>query len=122
MHCSCCTRHREVGGPRNGRGSLLLQHEVLEHEVLVLDDVDHGVEWENKQKPKARPLPGAPNGGEEISGRVAECTCPKSYDEEGPKRFACYEIGDEHTRTRKSLEWFGSPERNTLLHYVLYCS
>jgi hypothetical protein len=25
-----------------------------------------------------RPLPGAPNVGEEISGRVAECTCPKS--------------------------------------------
>jgi hypothetical protein len=27
--------------------------------------------------------------GEEISGRVAECTRPKSLDEEGPKRFAC---------------------------------
>jgi hypothetical protein len=26
--------------------------------------------------------------GEEISGRVAECTRPKSLDEEGPKRFA----------------------------------
>jgi hypothetical protein len=41
----------------------------------------------------SRPLPGAPNVGEEISDRVAECTRPKSYDEEGPKRFACYEIG-----------------------------
>jgi hypothetical protein len=27
--------------------------------------------------------------GEEISGRVAECTRPKSLDEEGPKHFAC---------------------------------
>jgi hypothetical protein len=27
--------------------------------------------------------------GEEISARVAECTRPKSLDEEGPKRFAC---------------------------------
>jgi hypothetical protein len=27
--------------------------------------------------------------GEEISGRVAECTRPKSLDEEGPKRFDC---------------------------------
>jgi hypothetical protein len=27
--------------------------------------------------------------GEKISGRVAECTHPKSLDEEGPKRFAC---------------------------------
>jgi hypothetical protein len=38
---------------------------------------------------KPRPLPGAPNVGEEIFGRVAECTRPKSLDEEGPKRFAC---------------------------------
>jgi hypothetical protein len=35
------------------------------------------------------PLPGAPNAGEEISGRVAECTRPISSDEEGPKHFAC---------------------------------
>jgi hypothetical protein len=55
---------------------------------MVLDDVDHGVE-KNKQKPNARPLPGVPNVGEKISGRVAECTRPKSLDEEGPKRFAC---------------------------------
>jgi hypothetical protein len=27
--------------------------------------------------------------GEEISGRVAECTRPKSLDEEGPKCFVC---------------------------------
>jgi hypothetical protein len=26
-----------------------------------------------------------------------------------------------NTKTRKSLEWFGPPERNTLLHCVLYC-
>jgi hypothetical protein len=26
--------------------------------------------------------------GEEIFGRVAECTRPKSLDEEGPKHFA----------------------------------
>jgi hypothetical protein len=45
---------------------------------VVLDDVNHGVEQENKQKLKAKTLPGAPNVGEEISGRVAECTRPKS--------------------------------------------
>jgi hypothetical protein len=38
---------------------------------------------------KLSPLPGAPNVGEKISGRVAECTRPKYIDEEGPKRFAC---------------------------------
>jgi hypothetical protein len=41
--------------------------------------------------------------GEEISGRVAECTHPKSYDEEGPKRFACYGIGG---RTHKNMQEF----------------
>jgi hypothetical protein len=43
---------------------------------------------------KPSPLPGAPNVGEEISGRVAECTHSKSLDEEGPKRFACL-LSDE---------------------------
>jgi hypothetical protein len=38
---------------------------------------------------KPNPLPGAPNVGEEISDRVAECTRPTSLGEEGPKRFAC---------------------------------
>jgi hypothetical protein len=51
---------------------------------------------------------------------VAECTRPKSLDEEGPKRFACYLENGENTRTHKDLEWFGPPERNTLLHYVMY--
>jgi hypothetical protein len=27
----------------------------------------------------------------------------------------------KNTRTHKDLEWFGPPERNTLLHYVMYC-
>jgi hypothetical protein len=26
-----------------------------------------------------------------------------------------------NTRTHKDLEWFGPPERNTLLHCVMYC-
>jgi hypothetical protein len=44
---------------------------------------------ETSKNLKPSPLHGAPIVGEEISGRVAECTCPKSLDEEGPKRFAC---------------------------------
>jgi hypothetical protein len=32
---------------------------------MVLDDLNHDVEQENKQKPNAKPLPGAPNVGEE---------------------------------------------------------
>jgi hypothetical protein len=53
VHSSGCTRRREVCGPRCGRGSRLFHHEVLEHEIMVLDDVNHGVEQKNKQKPKA---------------------------------------------------------------------
>jgi hypothetical protein len=33
--------------------AVVFHHEVLGHEILVLDDVDHDVEQENKQKPKA---------------------------------------------------------------------
>jgi hypothetical protein len=27
----------------------------------------------------------------------------------------------KNTRTHEGLEWFGPPERNTLLHCVMYC-
>jgi hypothetical protein len=47
------TRRRAVGSPWCGRRSLFLHQEVLGHEIMVLDDVDHGVEQKNKQKPKA---------------------------------------------------------------------
>jgi hypothetical protein len=29
---------------------------------------------------------------------------------------------DQHTGAHEGLEWFGPPERNTLLHCELYCS
>jgi hypothetical protein len=32
---------------------------------MVLDDLDHGVEQEKQAKLNAKPLPGAPNVGEE---------------------------------------------------------
>jgi hypothetical protein len=48
--------------------------------------------------------------------RVVECTRPKSKDVEGAEAFCLLEIGGMNTRTRKGLEWFGLPERNTLLH------
>jgi hypothetical protein len=54
-----------VGGPWHGRRNFFLHMEVLRNEVVVLDDLDHGVEKENRRKPNAKPLPGAPNVGEE---------------------------------------------------------
>jgi hypothetical protein len=90
VHNSGCSRRREVGGPWCGRGSRFFHHEVLGHEILVLDDVDHGIEQENKQKPKdLAPYLARQMSERKFSGRVAERTRPKSYDEEGPKRFSC---------------------------------
>jgi hypothetical protein len=42
------------GGPRHGRRNFFLHREVFGIEVMVLDDLDHGVEQENKQKPNAK--------------------------------------------------------------------
>jgi hypothetical protein len=47
------TRRGEVGGPQCGRGCRLLHHEVLGHEIMVLDELDHGVEQKTSKKPKA---------------------------------------------------------------------
>jgi hypothetical protein len=30
-------------------------------------------------------------------------------------------MNGKNSRTHKDLEWFGPPERNTLLHYEMYC-
>jgi hypothetical protein len=45
----------------------------------VLNDLHHHA-WIRKTSKNLipSPLPGTPNVGEQISGRVAECTCPKS--------------------------------------------
>ena len=46
---------------------------------MVLDDLDHGVEQENKQKPNAKtPYLARQMSERKISGRVAERTRPKS--------------------------------------------
>jgi hypothetical protein len=30
-------------------------------------------------------------------------------------------MNEKNSRTHKDLEWFGPPERNTLLHCEMYC-
>jgi hypothetical protein len=52
-HCS--SRRRAVGGPWHGRRSLFLHQEILRSHGAVLDDLDHCVEQENRQKPNAKP-------------------------------------------------------------------
>jgi hypothetical protein len=44
----------------------------------VLNDLHHLLNKKTSKNLKPSPLPGAPNVGEEILRRVAECTRPKS--------------------------------------------
>jgi hypothetical protein len=71
---------------------------------------------------KPSPLPGVPNAGEEISPAgwwIAPALNPKKR--RGLSVFLVARLVDQHTGARKGLEWFGPPERNTLLHCVMYC-
>jgi hypothetical protein len=70
---------RAVEGPWRGRRSFFLHQEILGNEVVVLDDMDHGVEQENKQKPNAKgPYMVRQMSERKFSGWVAERTRPKS--------------------------------------------
>jgi hypothetical protein len=60
--------------------------------------------------------------GEEISSarwRIAPALNPKKR--RGLSVLLVTRLVDQHTGARKGLEWFGPPERNTLLHCVMYC-
>jgi hypothetical protein len=85
------TRRQAVGGPRCGRCSLFLHREILRNEVVVLDDMDHGAEQKNKQKPNAKPPTWRAKCWRRNSSagwRNAPALNPKMR--RGPKRFACY--------------------------------
>jgi hypothetical protein len=59
--------------------------------------------------------------GEEISParwRIAPTLNPK--ERRGLSVLLATRLVDQHTRAREGLEWFGPPERNTLLHCVMY--
>jgi hypothetical protein len=111
-----------VGHSWRGGCNLLLHHEILRSFGAVLDDPHHHAERGNKQKLEAWPLPGAPNVGEEISSagwRIAPALNPK--ERRGLSVLLATRLLDQQMRARKGLEWFGPPERNTLLHCVMYC-
>jgi hypothetical protein len=79
-----------VEGLWHGRRSFLLHREVFRDKVMVLDDVYHGVEQENKQKPNAKPPTWRAKGrrGNSPAGwRNAPALNPKMR--RGAKRFAC---------------------------------
>jgi hypothetical protein len=58
-------------------------------------------------------------GNSPAGWRSAPALNPKMR--KGLKRFVCLAKRSSSTWTREDLEWFGSPERNTLLHCVLDC-
>jgi hypothetical protein len=100
----------------------LFHHEILRSFGAVLDDPHHHAERGNKQKLEAWPLPGAPNVGEEISPvgwRIAPALNPK--ERRGLSVLLATRLVGQHTRAREGLEWFGQLERNTLLHFEMYC-
>jgi hypothetical protein len=71
---------------------------------------------------KPSPLPGAPNVREEIFSagwRIAPALNPK--ERRGLSVLLATRLVDQHMRAREGLEWFRPPERNTLLHCVMYC-
>jgi hypothetical protein len=99
---SSSTRRRAAGGPRRGRRSLFLHREVLGNEVMVLDDLDHDVEQENKQKPNAK----APTWrakcrrkNSAVGWRNAPALDPKMR--RGLSVLPVYWKVEEHTRTRE---------------------
>jgi hypothetical protein len=67
-----------VGNLWRVRGSFLLHQEIHQSLGTVLNDLHHHAEQETSKNLMPSSLPGAPNVGEEISSRVAECTRPKS--------------------------------------------
>jgi hypothetical protein len=78
---------------------------------------DTGFDWE-------RVLPGLAYlpVGEEISPagwQIAPALNPKNR--RGLSVLLVMRLVGEHMRAREGLEWFGPPERNTLLHCVMYC-
>jgi hypothetical protein len=76
---SSIPRRRAVEGPWRRRRSFFPHREVFGNEVMVLDDLDHGVEQENKQKPNAKtPYLACQMSERKFFGRVAERTRPKS--------------------------------------------
>jgi hypothetical protein len=60
--------------------------------------------------------------GEEISPtrwQIAPALDPKKR--RGLSVLLVTRLVDQHMGACKGLEWFGPPERNTLLHCVMYC-
>jgi hypothetical protein len=71
---------------------------------------------------KPRPLPSVPNVGGEISPAGWQIAPSLNLKKRrGLSVLLVTRLVDEHTRAREGLEWFGPPERNTLLYYVMYC-
>jgi hypothetical protein len=71
--------HWAIGNLRCGGSSFSLHRKIHRSLGAVLNDLHHHA-WTRKTSKNLMPspLPSAPNVGEEISGRVVQCTRPKS--------------------------------------------
>jgi hypothetical protein len=81
----------------------------------VLDDLDHRVEQENRQKPNAKvPYLARQMSERKFSGRVVECTRPNPKMRMGALAVCLLCGFGMNTRGHEGLEWFRPPERKTL--------
>jgi hypothetical protein len=126
----CCCTACTAAVPVSGRSSTCGAEDATScslaksFEVLVWCSMIRTIMLSKKTSKnlKPRPLPGAPNVGEEISPvgwRIAPALNPKKR--RGLSVLLVTRLVDQHTGAPKGLEWFGPLERNTLLHYVMYC-
>jgi hypothetical protein len=82
----------------------------------VLDDLNHRAEQRNREKPKAKaPTWRAKCWRENPPAGWRNTSALNPKMRRGLSGLPVCRKVDEHTRT-PGLEWFGPPERNTLLH------
>ena len=96
------TGGRAVGASRHRGCCFFLHREILENEVTVLDNLNHGVKQEKQARNlKSIPLLGASNvSGKNSTSWVAECTRPNPKMRRGLSGLpVCWKV-EEHTRTR----------------------
>jgi hypothetical protein len=117
---SSSAQHRAVGNLWRGRNNFFLHHEIHRSPHAVLNNLHHHAERENKQKPNAKPptwRAKCRRGKSPAGWRNAPALILR-----GGGGLSVLPVGRRtmNSRTRKSLEWFGPPERNTLLNCVMY--
>jgi hypothetical protein len=121
MHSSSAW-HWEIGNLRCGGSSFSLHRKIHRSLDALLNDLHHHA-WTRKTSKNLMPSPYLARQMSEsksLAGwRSAPALNPKMRRGLSVLLVSCK--SGKNTRTHKDLEWFGPPERNTLLHCEMYC-